>query len=154
MSKTRLIKKYANRRLYDTEASTHVTLDGIRDLIVAGHDVRIVDETTGDDISRSILLQIIADRELGGRPMLDADFLMGLIRMYGNPMQDMVGEFLTRSFDTLMEQQKQYQEQMRKAMETSPLAAMQKHTAENLKSWQAMQDVFLNRTTGKNDKTE
>jgi polyhydroxyalkanoate synthesis repressor PhaR len=154
MSKTRLIKKYANRRLYDTEASTHVTLDGIRDLIVAGHDVRIVDETTGDDISRSILLQIIADRELGGRPMLDADFLMGLIRMYGNPMQDMVGEFLTRSFDTLMEQQKQYQEQMRKAMETSPLAAMQKLTAENLKSWQAMQDAFLNRTIGKNDKTE
>ena len=154
MSKTRLIKKYANRRLYDTEASAHVTLDGIRDLIVAGHDVKIVDETTGDDISRAILLQIIADRELGGRPMLDADFLMGLIRMYGNPMQDMVGEFLTRSFDTLMEQQNQYQEQMRKAMEASPLAAMQKLTAENLKSWQAMQDAFLNKMTGKNDKTE
>jgi polyhydroxyalkanoate synthesis regulator protein len=79
---------------------------------------------------------------------------MGLIRMYGNPMQDMVGEFLTRSFDTLMEQQNQYQEQMRKAMEASPLAAMQKLTAENLKSWQAMQDAFLNKMTGKNDKTE
>lgn len=154
MTKPRLIKKYANRRLYDTEASAHVTLDGIRDLIVAGHDVKIVDETTGDDISRSILLQIIADRELGGRPMLDADFLMGLIRMYGNPMQDMVGEFLTRSFDTLMEQQNQYQEQMRKAMEASPMAAMQKLTAENLKSWQAMQDAFLNNMTGKKDKTE
>ena len=154
MSKARLIKKYANRRLYDTEASAHVTLDGIRDLIVAGHDVRVVDETTGDDISRSILLQIIADRELGGRPMLDADFLMGLIRMYGNPMQDMVGEFLTRSFDTLMEQQHQYQEQMRKAMAASPLEAMQKLTAENLKAWQSVQDAFVKQMTGKKDKAE
>ena len=93
MAEPHLIKKYANRRLYDTVASAHVTLDGIHDLIVAGHDVKIVDDTTGEDISRSILLQIIAEREQDGRPMLDADFLMRIIRMYGNPMQDMVGEF-------------------------------------------------------------
>jgi polyhydroxyalkanoate synthesis repressor PhaR len=154
MPKIRLIKKYANRRLYDTESSSHVTLDGIRDLIVAGHDVKIVDDTTGDDISRTILLQIIADRELGGRPMLDADFLMRIIRMYGNPMQDMVGEFLTKSFDTLMEQQSQYQEQMRKALATTPLETIQKLTAENLKSWQAMQEAFLNRNSGEDDKSE
>ena len=154
MSNIRLIKKYANRRLYDTESSSHVTLDGIRDLIVAGHDVRIVDETTGDDISRSILLQIIADRELGGRPMLDADFLMRIIRMYGNPMQDMVGEFLSKSFDTLLEQQAGYQEHMRKAMEASPLEAIQKMTTENLKSWQSMQEAFLGQMTVKKDKTE
>ncbi len=154
MSNVRLIKKYANRRLYDTQSSSHVTLSGIRDLIMAGHNVKIVDETTGDDISRSILLQIIADRELGGRPMLDADFLMGIIRMYGNPMQDMVGKFLSTSFDTLLDQQAGYQAQMQKSMENSALEAMQKMTAENLKSWQSMQDVFLGQMTGKKDKTE
>ena len=143
MAKTHLIKKYANRRLYDTETSSHITLDGIHDLITAGHDVKIVDETTGEDISRSILLQIIAEREQGGRPMLDASFLTRIIRLYGNPMQDMVGEFLSKSFDTFMDQQARYQEQVRKAMAATPLETIQQLTADNLKAWQDMQDAFL-----------
>jgi len=138
-----LIKKYANRRLYDTLTSKHVTLEGIHDLIVEGHDVRIIDDTSGEDISRSILLQIIADREQAGRPMLDADFLMRILRLYGNPMQDMVGEFLSRSFDSFMKQQKQYQEQMRAAMAATPFASIQELTASNLQAWQAMQDALL-----------
>lgn len=143
MAERHLIKKYANRRLYDTTASKHVTLDGIHDLIVQGHDVEIIDDTTGEDISRSILLQIIADRELGGRPMLDTDFLTRILRAYGNPMQDMVGEFLTKSFDTFLKQHKQYQEQMRAAMAAMPLTTIQELTASNLKAWQDMQDAFL-----------
>jgi len=141
----RLIKKYANRRLYDTESSSHVTLEGIHDLIIAGHDIKVVDDTSGEDISRAILLQIIAEREQRGRPILDAKFLMRIIRMFGNPMQDMLGEFLSSSFDTFTSQQAQYREQMRKVMEATPLATMQKLTAENLKAWQAMQDAFLNK---------
>ena len=144
-----LIKKYANRRLYDTVASKHITLDGIHDLIVDGHDVKIIDDTTGEDISRSILLQIIAEREQGGRPMLDADFLMRILRLYGNPMQDMVGEFLSRSFDAFMQQQKQFQQQMRAAMAATPLATIQELTASNLKAWQAMQDAFLDKKKDK-----
>ena len=144
-----LIKKYANRRLYDTVASKHITLDGIHDLIVDGHDVKIIDDTTGEDISRSILLQIIAEREQGGRPMLDADFLMRILRLYGNPMQDMVGEFLSRSFDAFMQQQKQFQQQMRAAMATTPLETIQELTASNLKAWQAMQDAFLDKKKDK-----
>ena len=154
MAKPRLIKKYANRRLYDTESSSHVTLDGIHDLVVAGHDVMIVDETTGNDISRSILLQIIAEREQDGRPMLDANFLMRIIRLYGNPMQDMMGEFLSKSFDTFMDQQKQYREQMREAMAATPLETMQQFTKDNLDTWQAMQDAFLNKNTNKDDDSE
>lgn len=154
MPKTRLIKKYANRRLYDTTSSSHVTLEGIHDLIVAGHDVQVVDETSGEDISRAILLQIIADREQGGRPMLDADFLMRIIRLYGNPMQDMVGEFLSRSFDTFVGQQAQYREQMQKALAATPLETLQKLTAENLKTWQSMQETFLKKNTAKDDKAE
>lgn len=143
MAQTRLIKKYANRRLYDTETSSHITLDGIHNLVAAGYDVKIVDDTTDEDISRSILLQIIAEREQAGRPMLDAEFLMRIIRLYGNPVQDMVGEFLSRSFDTFMEQQARYQEDMRKAMAATPLETIQNLTADNLKAWQAMQDAFL-----------
>lgn len=151
MPEPRLIKKYANRRLYDTATSSHITLDGIHGLITAGHDVKIIDDTTGEDISRSILLQIIADREQAGRPILDADFLVRIIRLYGNPMQDMVGEFLSRSFDTFVDQQARYREQMRKAMEATPLETIQNLTAENLKAWQAMQDAFLGKK-GDDDK--
>lgn len=140
-----LIKKYANRRLYDTVTSKHITLDGIHDLIVDGHDVKIIDDTTGEDISRSILLQIIAEREQAGRPMLDADFLMRILRLYGNPMQDMFGEFLSRSFDSFMKQQKLIQQQMRAAMAATPFATIQELTANNLKAWQAMQDALLDK---------
>ena len=151
MAKPRLIKKYANRRLYDTATSFHVTLDGIHDLIKAGHDVKIVDDTTGEDISRTILLQIIADREQDGQPILDIEFLTRIIRMYGNPMQDMVGEFLSRSFDTFMHQQAQYREQMRKAIAATPLETIQNFTAENLKTWQSMQDALLDKTGKKGE---
>ena len=150
MSEQRLIKKYANRRLYDTETSSHITVDGIHDLIKAGHDVKIIDDTTGEDISRTILLQIIADREQAGQPMLDAELLTRIIRLYGNPMQDMVGEYLSRSFDAFLNQQAQYREQMRKAMAATPLETIQNLTAENLKAWQSMQEAFL----GKGDKDD
>jgi polyhydroxyalkanoate synthesis regulator protein len=110
------------------------------------------DDTSGEDISRSLLLQIIAEREQGGRPMLDADFLMRIIRLYGNPAQDMVGEFLSRSFDAFMDQQTQFQEQMRKAMAATPLETIQNLTAENIKAWQAMQEAFLGKK--RDDKPE
>jgi polyhydroxyalkanoate synthesis repressor PhaR len=143
MAEQHLIKKYANRRLYDTATSKHITLDGIHKLIVQGHDVKIVDDTTGEDISRLILLQIIAEREQGGRPMLDTELLTRILRAYGNPMQDMVGEFLSKSFDAFIKQQEHFQEQMRAAMVATPLETFQELTASNLKAWQAMQDAFL-----------
>ena len=152
MAEPHLIKKYANRRLYDTVTSKHITLDGIRDLIVSGSDVKIVDDTTGDEITRTILLQIIAERELGGRPMLDSGFLMNIIRLYGNPVQDFVGEYLANSFDAFMKQQAQYQEQMRAALKTTtPLSTMQELAETNLKAWQSMQDAMLGKTRKKDD---
>jgi polyhydroxyalkanoate synthesis regulator protein len=76
--------------------------------------------------------------------MLGADFLARIIRSYGNPMQDFVSEFLGKSFDAFVHQQARYQEQMRRAMDTTPLETFRKLTEENLKSWQSMQDAFLN----------
>ena len=145
MPEPHVIKKYTNRRLYDTVDSKHITLDGIRDLIVSGEDVEIFDEATGDDITRPILLQILADKEQGGRPMLDTSFLTQLIRLYGNPLQDMMGDYLLKSLETFVAQQAQYQEQMRLAMDALPLKAMQELTANNLQAWQQMQDAMLGR---------
>ena len=151
MAETHLIKKYSNRRLYDTKTSKHITLDGIRSLIVAGNDVEIVDDTTGEDLTRSLLLQIIADQEQGGRPMLDATFLMRLIRLYGNPIQEMMGEYLLKSFDAFSTQHAELQEQMRSSMSTLPLTALQDIAASNMKAWKSMQDAMLGKKRSDND---
>lgn len=148
---TRLIKKYANRRLYDAEASAHVTLAGIRELIAAGHDVKIIDDTSGKDISRSVLLQIIAEQEQVDEPILDEGFLKRIIRSYGTPSQSVIGGFLSSSFDTLMEQQALYRKQMRKAMADSPINAIRNMTAENLRTLQKMQDAFINKISTEKD---
>ena len=86
--------------------------------------------------------------------MLDAGFLMSIIRLYGNPMQDLVGEFLNSSFDTFMNQQAEYQEQMRKALKATPLSTMQDLAETNLKAWQALQEAMLSGNRKSDDKTE
>lgn len=151
MADTHLIKKYSNRRLYDTNTSKHITLDGIRSLIIEGNDVEIVDDTSGEDLTRSVLLQIIADQEQGGRPMLDTTLLTRLIRLYGNPMQDMMGEYLLKSFDSFSTQHAALQEQMRSSMATLPMTAMQEVAATNMKAWKAMQDTMLGKKPSDND---
>ena len=87
MSEERLIKKYANRRLYDASQSRHITLDDIRNLVVAGVRVKVIEDKTNEDITRLILLQVIADQEQFGRPILSTPLLEALIRFYGNSLQ-------------------------------------------------------------------
>ena len=151
MADKHLIKKYSNRRLYDTNTSQHITLDGIRSLIIAGNDVEIVDDTTGEDITGSLLLQSIADQEQGGRPMVDSTFLMRLIRLYGNPMQEMMGEYLLKSFDSFASQHAALQEQMRLSMTTLPLTTIQDIAASNMKAWKVMQDAMLGKKSSDKD---
>lgn len=154
MGEARVIKKYANRRLYDTEASSHITLEGIRQLIVDGHDVRIIDDTSGEDLTRTLLLQIVADQEQGGQPILDAQLLTGIIRLYGGPMQNLMAEYLLKSFQAFTTQQDEFQEQMRAAMKATPMAAMQELAANNMKAWQTMQEAMLGGKPSKQDDTE
>ncbi|MCL4790731.1 MAG: polyhydroxyalkanoate synthesis repressor PhaR [Gammaproteobacteria bacterium] len=149
----RTVKKYANRRLYDTEASRHVTLDGIRQLVAGGEDVVVIDDTTGEDITRSILLQVISEQEQGGRPILSAEMLRHIIRFYGNPLQELMGGYLERSLDVFMKQQKSLQDQIQKSMGAlplgmvpptiSPLGSMQDMAAKNIEAWTQMQKTFL-----------
>lgn len=131
MSQTRVIKKYANRRLYDTVDSKHVTLSDIKDLIVGGSDVQIIDDTDGTDITRPLLLQIITDQEQQGRPLLNEALLAQLIRFYGNPMQHVMGDYLQKSVDTFVGQQRTIQSQMQDLINTAPMDYMQ----QNMRLW-------------------
>jgi len=97
MGTPRIIKKYANRRLYDASISRHVTLDDIRRLIVSGEKITVVEDKTGDDITRLILLQVIAEQEHGGQPILSTQLLESLIRCYGNAMEQSVSRCLEQS---------------------------------------------------------
>lgn len=134
MSTTRVIKKYANRRLYDTVDSKHVTLNDVKNLIVAGNDVQIVDDTDGSDLTRLLLLQIITEQEQAGQPLLNQALLAQLIRFYGNPMQHVMGDYLQQSVDTFVGQQRTIQDQMQELIKTTPMDLMQ----QNMRLWEGM----------------
>lgn len=148
----RTIKKYANRRLYDTTASRHVTLQNILELIADGEDISVVDDTSGDDITRNILLQILADQEQGGRPILSTDMLLQLIRFYGNPMQGLMTQLLDQSVASFTQQQKQWQKQLQQAVSQTPMGVMQSMTDRNFKAWSDFQKQLLDAMIPKADK--
>ncbi len=107
----RLIKKYPNRRLYDTRTSSYITLADVKELVLKHEQFQVVDAKTSEDLTRSILLQIILEEEAGGMPMFTSDLLSQLIRFYGNAMQGMVGNYLEKNMQTFVQVQKQLQEQ-------------------------------------------
>ena len=107
----RRIKKYPNRRLYDTRTSSYITLADVKELVLSHEQFQVVDAKSGDDLTRSILLQIILEEEAGGMPMFTSDLLSQLIRFYGNAMQGMVGNYLEKNMQTFVQVQKQLQEQ-------------------------------------------
>jgi len=107
----RLIKKYPNRRLYDTKTSSYITLADVKELVLKHEQFQAVDAKTNEDLTRSILLQIILEEESGGSPMFSSDILTQFIRFYGNAMQGMVGSYLERNVQLFNEVQKSMQEQ-------------------------------------------
>lgn len=113
-----VIKKYANRRLYDTERSIYITLDALADMVRSGRDFVVFDARTGDDITRAVLTQIIMEEETKGRAMLPASFLRQIIRFYGDSMQGLVPEYL----DQMMEQFAANHHQVRTTMQRTMAA--------------------------------
>lgn len=111
MPTPRIIKKYPNRRLYDTETSAYITLTEVKELVLGYKVFQVQDAKTGEDLTRSILLQIILEEESGGVPMFSTDMLANIIRYYGHAMQGMMGSYLERSISTFHEAQKRFQEQ-------------------------------------------
>ncbi len=151
MAETRTIRKYANRRLYDTESSKHVNHEDVRRLIADGVDVRVIDDTSGEDITRSVLLQLVSEQERGGRPVLTDQMLMQIIRFYEHPMQGMFGVWLQQSFETFLQQQQNLQEQMKSLFASGPFAALQDMAATNLEAWKSMQEALTKSEPGKDD---
>jgi polyhydroxyalkanoate synthesis repressor PhaR len=142
MAEERLIRKYANRRLYDAQDSRHVTLDDLRKLIARGERIKVVDDKSGEDLTRSILLQIIASQEQFGTPVLSTQLLEAIIRFYGNPIQQMLTTYLERSIGGLLRQQNVMQAEMAKVLET-PMAPLAEMTRQNMEMWAKMQASML-----------
>jgi polyhydroxyalkanoate synthesis repressor PhaR len=110
---SRLIKKYPNRRLYDTKTSAYITLSDVKDLVLAFENFKVVDAKSGEDLSRSILLQIILEEESGGMPLFTSELLAQVIRFYGHAMQGMLGKYLETNIKSFVDFQGKMQEQSR-----------------------------------------
>ncbi len=138
MKPERLIRKYSNRRLYDTSGSRHVTLDDLRQLVVAGENIKVIDDKSGDDLTRSVLLQIIAEQEQLGVPVLNCDLLAMVIRFYGGPMQALLSGYLEQAFTSMLRQQEAMQSEMAKVLRT-PFAPLTDLLRKNMEMWGEMQ---------------
>jgi polyhydroxyalkanoate synthesis repressor PhaR len=137
-----LIKRYASRRLYNTETSDYVTLDDIAAFIRAGRDVQIVDLKTGDDLTRQYLLQIITEHESKGDNVLPVGVLTDLVRSYADQAQSFVPDFLAQSFDMIKQSQHDMMENLQKVM-PDPMAAFG-----GLEGWQKKQQEFMSAMMG------
>ena len=127
----RVIKKYPNRRLYDTDTSTYITLAEVKKLVMLREPVQVRDAKTGEDLTRAILLQIILEEEAGGAPMFTEQALANIIRFYGNTMQSFLGPYLEKNVQTFMDLQSKMGEQS-KSMLTQMQEQMQKQTEQML----------------------
>jgi len=125
-----IIKKYANRRLYDTESSSYITLERLAEMVRQKRDFKVIDAKSGDDITRGVLTQIIMDEEARGSTMLPVNFLRQLISMYGDQMQAVVPQYLEASLDALQRNQVQMREAVAGAIAANPLAEIARRNME------------------------
>ena len=117
----RLIKKYPNRRLYDTQTSTYITLADVKQLVLDHENFQVLDAKSGEDLTRPILLQIILDEEAGGVPMFSAQMLSQVIRFYGNAMQGMMGSYLEKNIQAFIDIQGKLTEQSKAFYESNKI---------------------------------
>ncbi len=149
MSDIRIIKKYPNRRLYDTEDSKYITLDDVKQLVLNGVEFSVKDVKSDEDLTRTILLQVISEQEHDGEPFFSTELLTQIIRSYGDSLQGIAGDYIQKSMELFVEQQKQFQE----SMSNNPVTAMSKIAEQNLKIWQEMQENFF-KVAGLKNKSE
>jgi len=137
------IKKYANRRLYNTGASTYVTLEDLAAMVKNGEDFLVYDAKTGDDITRSVLAQIIFEQEnKAGQNLLPTTFLRQLIRFYGDSMQMVVPRYLEQSIDMLTREQEKFRKQMASTFSGSPFAPLEEHVRRNMELFERTFSMF------------
>jgi len=147
MEDKRIIKKYPNRRLYDTEESKYITLEDIKKLVLNNKEFIVKDVKSEEDLTRTILLQIITEQEDDGEPLFTTQALSHIIRFYGDSVQSVAGDYIQKSIDLFVSQQKQLQDQIQSAVTTNPMTAMSDLTEQNLEMWKTMQENFFKTAT-------
>jgi polyhydroxyalkanoate synthesis repressor PhaR len=145
MTDVRIIKKYPNRRLYDTEISRYITLEEIRQLVLQSIKFRVEDKRSHEDITRSILLQVIAEQEQGGDAIFTTELLSFILRFYGNPMQSSIGRYLELSIRLFVDQQGNFTEQLRGMLGQAqqPLAILKELADRQVPIWRSVRKEFL-----------
>lgn len=139
----RIIKKYPNRRLYDTDKSAYITLASVHELIKDGVEFKVVDAESGEDITRSILVQIIIEQEQGDTPIFTTDMLTKFIRFYDDASQQLFGEFLEKNLHMFSEHQKKFNQHVEGLIDNPMTKMMQDMTEKNLEMWKEMQKGFF-----------
>ncbi|MFP5357262.1 MAG: polyhydroxyalkanoate synthesis repressor PhaR [Gammaproteobacteria bacterium] len=151
MSHVRIIKKYPNRRLYDTEISRYITLEDIRQLVLDNIQFRVEDKRSHEDITRSILLQVIAEREENGTPIFSNELLQFIIRYYGDPMQTSISRYLELSIQLFAQQQQHFTEQLRQMLGQAqqPLQVLKEMAESQIPIWKSVRKEFLRNLSSK-----
>jgi polyhydroxyalkanoate synthesis repressor PhaR len=144
MAQPRIIKKYPNRRLYDTEISSYITLEEIRQLVLDGEAFEVRDAKTGEELTRSVLLQIISEYEDRGQPMFTTNLLSQIIRFYGDSLQGFMGSYLEKSLQIFLDQQHQFRSQLDNILGQTPWSMLNNMTERNIDLWNSVQQRFLN----------
>ena len=137
-----IIKKYANRRLYNTQTSSYVTLDHLAAMVKDGTEFEVQDARTGEDITRSVLTQIIFEEEAKGQSLLPIKFLRQLIRFYGDSMQAFIPSYLEFSLESLTREQERFRQQMMESFGGEPFRAMEEQARRNVAMFQQAVQMF------------
>ncbi|MFT3806521.1 polyhydroxyalkanoate synthesis repressor PhaR [Arenimonas sp.] len=154
MADIRIIKKYPNRRLYDTEISCYVTLEDVRQLIMEGESFEVRDARTGNNLTRSVLLQIIAENEeLIGQPIFSTQLLTQVIRFYGDSLQGIIGSYLERSIQIFSDQQQQLRGHLGNLMGQTPFSLLNQIAERNMDIWKGLQQGLMNGLANPPEKT-
>ncbi|MCB1560411.1 MAG: polyhydroxyalkanoate synthesis repressor PhaR [Xanthomonadales bacterium] len=154
MATKRIIKKYPNRRLYDTEISSYITLEDVRQLIADDEQFEVRDAKSGEDLTRSVLLQIIAEHEERGQPILSTQLLSQIIRFYGDSLQGFMGSYLDRSMQLFLDQQTQFRSQLNSLLGQTPWTMLNQLTEQNMDMWNSFQKGLLEAVPGKKKRSQ
>jgi polyhydroxyalkanoate synthesis repressor PhaR len=144
-TEVRTIKKYPNRRLYDTKVSRYITLEEVRQLVMNGVKFRVEDKRTREDITRSILLQVIAEQEEGGDPIFTSELLTHIIRFYGDPMQPSISRYLELSIQLFAQNHQAFTEQLRDLVGQAqhPIQRLKEIADRQVPIWRIVRKEFL-----------
>ena len=137
-----IIKKYANRRLYNTETSSYITLENLAHMVRQGREFKVVDAKTGDDITRTVLTQIIVEEEAQGKNMLPINFLRQLISMYGDSMQALMPQYLDASMEAFRRNQEQFRNALEGAFSAGAFGPFEQLAKQNMAMFQAAAGMF------------